>query len=76
MVKDRTIEEQQNSDVVVILRFRGGVVSRDVLATIVDTNLDIIVSRKVRASDNLNQLGMLSIGGCRLPVYSVTHFYY
>jgi hypothetical protein len=29
MVKDRTIEEQQNSDVVVILRFRGGVVIRD-----------------------------------------------
>ena len=52
--KNRTIEEQQNSDAVIILAIpRGGVIIGDVISsTLDDTKLDIIVSRKIRAPDN------------------------
>ena len=52
--KNRTIEEQQNSDAVIILAIpRGGVIIGDVISSILDdTKLDIIVSRKIRAPDN------------------------
>jgi predicted phosphoribosyltransferase len=51
--KNRTIEEQQNSDSSVILAIpRGGVVIGDILSSILDIKLDIIVSRKIRAPDN------------------------
>ena len=51
--KKRTIEEQQNSDSAVILAIpRGGVVIGDILSSILDVKLDIVVSRKVRAPDN------------------------
>lgn len=51
---NRTIEEQQNSDAVIILAIpRGGVIIGDVITSILDdTKLDIIVSRKIRAPDN------------------------
>lgn len=51
---NRTIEEQQNSDAVIILAIpRGGVIIGDVISsTLDDTKLDIIVSRKIRAPDN------------------------
>jgi len=43
--KNRTIEEQQNSDAVIILAIpRGGVIIGDVISSILDdTKLDIIV---------------------------------
>ena len=51
--KNRTIEEQQNSDSVVILAIpRGGVVIGDIISSILDVKLDIVVSRKIRAPDN------------------------
>jgi putative phosphoribosyl transferase len=52
--KNRTIEEQQNSDAVIILAIpRGGVIIGDVISSILDdTKLDIIVSRKIPAPDN------------------------
>jgi putative phosphoribosyl transferase len=51
--KNKTIEEQQNSDSSVILAIpRGGVVIGDILSSILDIKLDIIVSRKIRAPDN------------------------
>jgi putative phosphoribosyl transferase len=51
--KNRTIEEQQNSDSSVILAIpRGGVIIGDILSSILDIKLDIIVSRKIRAPDN------------------------
>jgi putative phosphoribosyl transferase len=51
--KSRTIEEQQNSDAVVILAIpRGGVVIGDVISSILNARLDVIVSRKIRAPDN------------------------
>jgi putative phosphoribosyl transferase len=51
--KNRTIEEQQNSDSAVILAIpRGGVVIGDILSSILDVKLDIVVSRKIRAPDN------------------------
>lgn len=45
--KNRTIEEQQNSDAGIILAIpRGGVIIGDVISSILDdTKLDIIVSR-------------------------------
>jgi putative phosphoribosyl transferase len=57
--KNRTIEEQQNSDVVIILAIpRGGVIIGDVISSILyDTKLDIIVSRKIRAPDNSDAIG-------------------
>ena len=51
--KNRTIEDQQNSDSAVILAIpRGGVVIGDILSSILDVKLDIVVSRKIRAPDN------------------------
>ena len=51
--KNRTSEEQQNYDSVIILAIpRGGVVIGDILSSILDIKLDIVVSRKIRAPDN------------------------
>jgi putative phosphoribosyl transferase len=51
--KNRKIEEQQNSDSAVILAIpRGGVVIGDILSSILDVKLDIVVSRKIRAPYN------------------------
>ena len=51
--KNRTTGEQQNPVFLVILAIpRGGVVIGDVISSILDTKLDIIVSRKIRAPDN------------------------
>jgi putative phosphoribosyl transferase len=51
--KNKKIEDQQNSDSVVILAIpRGGVVIGDILSSILDVKLDIIVSRKIRAPGN------------------------
>lgn len=51
--KNRTIEEQQNSESAVILAIpRGGVVIGDIVSSILDVKLDIVVSRKIRAPDN------------------------
>jgi len=51
--KNRTSEEQQNYDSAIILAIpRGGVVIGDILSSILDIKLDIVVSRKIRAPDN------------------------
>jgi putative phosphoribosyl transferase len=51
--KNKKIEDQQNSDSVVILAIpRGGVVIGDILSCILDVKLDIVVSRKIRAPGN------------------------
>ncbi|MBV9667932.1 MAG: hypothetical protein JO327_07350 [Nitrososphaeraceae archaeon] len=49
--KNKTNEEQQNSSVILAIP-RGGVVIGDILSSILDIKLDIIVSRKIRAPDN------------------------
>jgi len=51
--KNRTSEEQQNYDSAILLAIpRGGVVIGDILSSILDIKLDIVVSRKIRAPDN------------------------
>jgi putative phosphoribosyl transferase len=51
--KNRTSEEQQNYDSAIILAIpRGGVVIGDILSSILDIKLDIVVSRKIRAPGN------------------------
>lgn len=51
--QNRTSEEQQNYDSAIILAIpRGGVVIGDILSSILDIKLDIVVSRKIRAPDN------------------------
>jgi putative phosphoribosyl transferase len=53
LMKNRTTGEQQNPDFLVILAIpRGGVVIGDILSSILDVKLDIVVSRKIRAPDN------------------------